>query len=319
MRNTAYYNLNIVDGTDIVNPLTVDNPNYEQIDEVMHNNAISGVTLATEIANANVHALTRENSECAVIRFIATSNWKRGDTITVDGLQVTALLPNGETLPDAAYVINANVLCILTGTNLTVFAERERIGREILDSNFEGFDTVLEWAIANPNSTAMYLKGVAPSDGVISYGKYWCVGRDLFASGITVYAQPNNSNIIFKRLIVNGAWQTDWKQEATIGDLDSLVHRYIGVGSFTKQAEGSFDVGVAVVNHNMNFAGTAYSAVVQQYTESDMAYLVNPPCIILGTKPIDGNSMYVYAINADGTAYTSNVWLSLVFINRQLG
>lgn len=126
MTNTTYYNLNIVEGTDIVNPLTVDNPNYEKIDEVMHNNAVAGVTIATEIANATVHAITRENSDCAVIRFIATSEWKAGDTITVDGVPVTALLPSGETLPDGAYVINANVLCILTGTNLTIYAERKK-------------------------------------------------------------------------------------------------------------------------------------------------------------------------------------------------
>lgn len=127
MTTTTYYNLNIVEGTDIVNPLIVDNPNYEKIDETMHNNAVSGVTLATEITNATVHAITRENSECAVIRFIATSNWKAGDTATVDGVPVTVLLPSGETLPDGAYVINANVLCILTGTNLTIYAERKKV------------------------------------------------------------------------------------------------------------------------------------------------------------------------------------------------
>lgn len=126
MTTTTYYNLNIVEGTDIVNPLIVDNPNYEKIDEAMHDNAVAGVTLATEIANATVHAITRENSDCAVIRFIATSNWKAGDTATVDGVPVTALLPSGETLPDGAYVINANVLCILTGTNLTIYAERKK-------------------------------------------------------------------------------------------------------------------------------------------------------------------------------------------------
>lgn len=126
MTKTTYYDLNIVEGTDIVNPLIVDNQNYNKIDEVMHDNAVSGVTLATEISNATVHAITRENSECSVIRFIATSVWKAGDTITVDGVPVTALLPSGETLPDGAYVINANVLCILTGTNLTVYAERKK-------------------------------------------------------------------------------------------------------------------------------------------------------------------------------------------------
>ena len=126
MTTTTYYNLNIVEGTDVVNPLTVDNPNYEKIDETMHNNAVAGVTLATEITNATVHAIARENSDCSVIRFIATSEWKAGDTATVDGVPVTALLPSGETLPDGAYVINANVLCILTGTNLTIYAERKK-------------------------------------------------------------------------------------------------------------------------------------------------------------------------------------------------
>ena len=127
MTNTTYYNLNIVEGTDIVNPLTVDNPNYEKIDETMHNNSVAGVTIATEIANATVHAITRENSDCAVIRFIATSRWKAGDTATVDGVPVTALLPSGETLPDGAYVINANVLCILTGTNLTFYMGGKKV------------------------------------------------------------------------------------------------------------------------------------------------------------------------------------------------
>ena len=126
MTTTTYYGLNIVEGADIVNPLIVDNPNYEKIDNAMHENAVSGVTLATEIENATVHAITRENSECSVIRFISTSRWKAGDTATVDGVPVTALLPSGETLPDGAYVINANVLCILTGTNLTVYVEGKK-------------------------------------------------------------------------------------------------------------------------------------------------------------------------------------------------
>ena len=128
MNTSTYYNLKLVEGTDIVNPLTTDVPNYETIDEQMHNNSIAGVTLATEVASGKVHALIRENTECAVIRFIATSNWALGDTITVDGIPVVAVLPSGEALDDGAYVVNANVLCILTGTNLTVYAVKNRIG-----------------------------------------------------------------------------------------------------------------------------------------------------------------------------------------------
>lgn len=127
MNTSTYYNLKLVEGTDIVNPLTTDVPNYETIDEQMHNNSIAGVTLATEVANGKVHALIRENNECAVIRFVATSNWTFGDTITVDGIPVVAVLPSGEALDEGAYVVNANVLCILTGTNLTVYAVKNRI------------------------------------------------------------------------------------------------------------------------------------------------------------------------------------------------
>lgn len=127
MRTSTYYDLKLVEGTDIVNPLTTEVPNLTKIDEVMHNNAIAGVTLATELTNGTIHSILRENTECAIFRFIATSEWKAGDSVTVDGVPVTALLPNGETLSDGAYVINANVLCVLTGTNLTVFVDRKKI------------------------------------------------------------------------------------------------------------------------------------------------------------------------------------------------
>ena len=155
MTNTTYYNLNIAEGTDIVNPLTVDNPNYEKIDEVMHDNAVAGVTLATELTNATIHALTRENSDCSVIRFIATSRWKAGDSVTVDGVPVLALLPSGETLPDGAYVINANVLCVLTGTNLTVYVGKSATdANEIAynDTNVEAALNALNNSLANVNT-----------------------------------------------------------------------------------------------------------------------------------------------------------------------
>lgn len=154
MTNTTYYNLNIVEGTDIVNPLTVDNPNYEKIDEVMHDNAVAGVTLATELTNATIHALTRENSDCSVIRFIATSQWKAGDSVTVDGVPVLALLPSGETLPDGAYVINANVLCVLTGTNLTVYASKNAANASEIPYN----DTNVKTELDNLNTSVQETK-----------------------------------------------------------------------------------------------------------------------------------------------------------------
>ena len=183
MTTTTYYELNIVEGTDIVNPLIVDNPNYEKIDAAMHDNAVAGVTLATEIANATVHAITRENSDCSVIRFIATSRWKAGDTATVDGVPVTALLPNGETLPDGAYVINANVLCILAGTNLTVYVE----GNKTQNANDIIFnDTTVGAELVRLDGEVVRLDGeVVRLDGKIDNLKY-----------VKLWTNPN-SNIDF--------------------------------------------------------------------------------------------------------------------------
>lgn len=159
MKTTTYYDLNIVEGTDIVNPLTVDNPNYQKIDETMHDNAVAGVTLATELTNATIHALTRENSDCSVIRFIATSRWKAGDSVTVDGVPVLALLPSGETLPDGAYVINANVFCVLTGTNLTVY-----VGKSATDANEIAFnDTTVGAELVRLNGEIVNLDGEVTS------------------------------------------------------------------------------------------------------------------------------------------------------------
>lgn len=121
MRKSSNYNLNLAEGSDVVNPLVVDVPNYEIIDETMKDNANSGITTATELLTGTVHALTRVNKDAPMFRFVATSNFKVGETFTVDGEQVTALMSTGEPLGNGAYVINSNVLCCLTGTLLTVF------------------------------------------------------------------------------------------------------------------------------------------------------------------------------------------------------
>lgn len=196
MTTTTYYNLNIVEGTDIVNPLTVDNPNYEKIDEEMHNNAVSGVTLATEIANATVHAITRENSECSVIRFIATSRWKAGDTATVDGVPVTVLLPSGETLPDGAYVINANVLCILTGTNLTIYAERKKVDNA---NEISYNDTTVGEELDRINSNFTQLRKLTtPQKITIDVTNY----REFYMGRANTFNQLNES-IYFDKGILN--------------------------------------------------------------------------------------------------------------------
>lgn len=121
MRKTANYELNIADGSDRYNHLTIDNPNYEKIDNIMKANEDGAVQTATELKSGTVHAITRNKPNASMFRFVATSDYTSGETFTVDGQQVTALLPNGATLGTGAYHINANVLCCLVGTNMTVY------------------------------------------------------------------------------------------------------------------------------------------------------------------------------------------------------
>lgn len=119
MRQSEHFNLSLVEGTDKVNPLVTDVPNYEAIDAQLYANQQATVGTATELVSGNVHALTRE-AATPVFRFTATSNYNSGETFVVDGKQVTALTPSGEGLTSGAYIIGAEVLCMLRDTQLTI-------------------------------------------------------------------------------------------------------------------------------------------------------------------------------------------------------
>lgn len=134
MQRTDNFNLIVVEGSDTVNLLTQMNPNTEVIDEQMFKNQNAGVQTATELLSGTVHAITRSIPDASMIRFTAVSRFTAGDTFTVDGVQVSALLPSGEQLPDGAYIIGSEVLCVLKGTLLTVFASG---GAVVLAKNAE--------------------------------------------------------------------------------------------------------------------------------------------------------------------------------------
>lgn len=121
MNTTTNFELQTYEANDIVNVMTVDKSNMEKIDEVMKANQLSGIGKATENKSGSVHAITRANSDVDVFRFTATSNFTAGDTFVVDTVQVTALLPSGESLGTGAYVIGSEVLCSLRDTLLTVY------------------------------------------------------------------------------------------------------------------------------------------------------------------------------------------------------
>ena len=136
MRKSENFDLNLYEGTDIFNPLTTDVPNYEKIDAQMEKNYNLSVGKATELKTGTVHALTRENADCPMIHFTATSNFTSNDTFTVDGVQVSALLVDGSTLPTNCYIIGSEVICYLKGALLTFFLsgsvskDSEKLGGE---------------------------------------------------------------------------------------------------------------------------------------------------------------------------------------------
>lgn len=121
MENTTNFGLKVYEGDDLFNPLTVENYNTNAIDGAMKENEDAGVQTATELLSGTVHAITRAKPDASVFRFTAVSRFTAGDTFTVDGVQVSALLTSGEQLPDGAFIIGSEVLAVLKGTLMTVF------------------------------------------------------------------------------------------------------------------------------------------------------------------------------------------------------
>lgn len=120
MQQTTNYNLLIPEGTDVVNPLTQVNPNFQTIDGAMFANKQAGIGTASEVVTGTVHAIIRNNPDSDVFRFTATGAWMAGDTMTLDGQQVTVHLSDGTTPATNSYIIGAEVLAMVNGTLVTL-------------------------------------------------------------------------------------------------------------------------------------------------------------------------------------------------------
>lgn len=121
MTNTTNYNLLLAEGTDLVNYLTQTNPNFSSLDTIIKGVSDATITTATEVTVGTAHAISRTLPDANVIRFVATSNWVTGDTMTVDGVTVSALKTDGTTLKTGDYIIGATVIGVLDSTRFTVF------------------------------------------------------------------------------------------------------------------------------------------------------------------------------------------------------
>lgn len=124
MTTTSHYGLNIAEGTDNYNHLTIDNPNYQKIDTQMWTNAQASVPTVTMQLQESTIAIARPSgyTNATTFKFVSTVNYNQSYTWTVDGTSVTPTLPNGGALPQNAFIIGGVVLCTLNGTSLTVFS-----------------------------------------------------------------------------------------------------------------------------------------------------------------------------------------------------
>ena len=138
MNQSTNYDLKLYEGGDKFNPLAVDVPNLETIDEVMHDNELASTGDATHVLSGTVHAIVRELPDTPMFRFLATADFTFGDSFTVDGIAYTATTPDGAQLQTGAFKNGVNVLACLVGSALTIYAsgtgtapDSERLGGEL--------------------------------------------------------------------------------------------------------------------------------------------------------------------------------------------
>lgn len=140
MSQTTYYELNKPTGSDLVNLLTDTFPNWDIVDNALHELDTRSIANATEVVSLGVHAISRLNTNTKFIKWIATANFTAGDTFTVDGDVVAASTPGGATLGTNAYVTGAVVVACLNAddsamtvyvTGVAVADDANKLGGEL--------------------------------------------------------------------------------------------------------------------------------------------------------------------------------------------
>lgn len=169
MTQTTNYGFNIVEGTDLVNPLTQLNPNFTALDADLK--AIADLTIdnATCIKTGTVHAVTRTNQNANVFRFTATGNWNTGDTMTVDGALVSIFTSDGSAPSDGCFIINTEVLAAIQGSRVTIYvSSTDATNVSFNDASVSFTASNVQGAInaLNNASNIVYAPGVSVKDNL---------------------------------------------------------------------------------------------------------------------------------------------------------
>lgn len=263
MRETTNFNFKIPEGTDIVNPIIDPYRNWDSIDPILKTVKDSTITTASHVKNGDTHVLIRDNSECNNIKFVATGDWRLGDSLTVDGVTVQCRLTDGESVHSNAFVTNQEVFCILHGQMLTMYLTEST--QEIKDditqvkgsiisiNNDLSMSTPLETTAQNvhgainENKTAITNLAGVVAENLNKLGEYELIKVEV--PNVTLPANTNHVLIDVSSQVKGTI--TDW--ELVCARLDSYVLPFIG-GNSTQTSFVAIDNFTKEKAFNLNYS-----------------------------------------------------------------
>ena len=261
MQYTTNYNLITVEGTDVVNPLVQMNPNFTDIDAAMFANKQATIGSASEIVSGTVHAITRANTDSNYFRYTATGNWTTGDSMSVDGVNVSVYLTDGTTPGTGSYVINSEVFGMISGSRVTLFLATSpvtslaasQITFDPTGTGLDPADTDVDKALKDIDSIINPGSVTVTGDGIKTYSQllnalYGLIDGTKIKSTSTLVFNDGTGDVIFSMSSFTSA---DYKFIHSWTSLTALEMSYVAIRAssvYGRKMEGS--------------AGTDYSGVI---------------------------------------------------------
>lgn len=196
MTNTDNFNLQLYEGTDLFNPLTVENGNTELIDKYMYMIFKGNVQKYQELYLGDVHNLgiaSGTSIGSCLLYFTATHAWTAGDTIKIDGNNVSVRTPAGTAPPSGAWVLGVSVLGYWNKEDgiFTVFVGSGVTG-DIDAKTLDGHDSSYFATAASVDAKAD--KSVGSSVQLTVSG--WQVSGEGYQQIVTVAQVDANTNLV---------------------------------------------------------------------------------------------------------------------------
>lgn len=201
MKQTANYNLNKPDATDVVD-FEIINENMDIIDAELKKSLKNNVAITIEQGGTGATTVN-----------LARKNLGLGD----------AAIKGVDTIPtndSSNLIISGGVKSALDGkVNFSLLGTYVPLVKDTLPN----YNTILEWAIDNPNAICCY-QGLNKPDGVPSLSASWgfliTTSNGNTEIGINVKHVHDQGNTTYERKIYKKVWCTDWMDVRNADTLD---------------------------------------------------------------------------------------------------